>query len=51
MQSARIAAQAAKAPVAAVPVKVDPECEKEGFRFGSLFGRGDKCEAAQASAP
>jgi len=51
MQRARIAAQAAKAPVAPTPVKVDPECEKEGFRIGSLFGRDDKCEAAQASAP
>jgi len=50
MHSARIAAQAAKVPVV-TPVKIDPECEKEGFRIGSLFGRGDKCEAAQASAP
>jgi NTE family protein len=51
MQRARIAAQAAKVPVAPTPVKVDPECEKQGFRIGSLFGRDDKCEAAQASAP
>jgi NTE family protein len=51
MQRARVAAQAAKVPVAPTPVKVDPECEKQGFRIGSLFGREDKCEAAQASAP
>ncbi|QSX74255.1 patatin-like phospholipase family protein [Lysobacter arenosi] len=51
MQRARVAAQAAKVPVAPTPVKVDPECEKQGFRIGSLFGRDDKCEAAQASAP
>ncbi len=52
MQRARVAAQAAKVPVVApTPVKIDPECEKQGFRIGSLFGRDDKCEAAQASAP
>lgn len=50
MQRARIAAQAPKVPVVA-PVKADPECEKAGFRIGNLFGRDDKCEGAQASAP
>lgn len=46
MQQARVAAQAARMPK---PVPVEPVCKDEGFSFGKLVGRGDKCEAVGAA--
>ena len=31
------------------PVPVEPVCKDEGFSFGKLVGRGDKCEAVGAA--